>query len=59
MDKFDYCLSDAKCEMFHRDRAVALESVVDGELLAKLQMASERARDYPMDSERYPIVLQS
>jgi ectoine hydroxylase-related dioxygenase (phytanoyl-CoA dioxygenase family) len=47
VSRFDYEVTDTQREIFDRDGAVLLESVIDNELLARLETATERARDYP------------
>ena len=46
MTSFDYQISHEQHAVFERDGVLPLESVIDGELLERLQVASERARDY-------------
>ena len=44
--RFDYEISAEQRDNFNRDGVLSLQSVVTGELLERLQVAAERARDY-------------
>ena len=47
MSDFDYLVSAASLEAFSCDGALPLRSVIDDQLLGRLQTAAERARDHP------------
>ena len=46
MAQFDYVVSTEQRETFERDGVLYLKSVISGELLDRLQVAAERAREY-------------
>lgn len=46
MTSFDYQISPEQHAAFDRDGVVPLKSVIDGEFLERLQVATERAREY-------------